>query len=158
MRSHYDLIHRVIEICESQGVTAHYLLDLFTTKRSTARIRVGDGLTALSLHSAPMAGLALAIKHTFDKLVALALLVVTAPILLVTAIAIKLEDGGPVFFAQERVGRNKRRFTMYKLRTMIQGAEAMLAGLEARNERDGAAFKLRDDPRVGRVGRILRKY
>ncbi|MBF4577409.1 sugar transferase [Frondihabitans sp. VKM Ac-2883] len=80
------------------------------------------------------------------------------PLMLVIALVIKSEGSGPVLFRQERVGRDGRRFTMLKFRTMVVDAEARLAALAEQSEGNGVLFKMRDDPRVTRVGRILRKY
>ena len=73
------------------------------------------------------------------------------------AIAVKLDSKGPVLFKQVRVGRDGQPFEIYKLRSMVTDAEARLAELQAQNEADGPLFKMRDDPRITRVGRILRK-
>ena len=96
------------------------------------------------------------IKRAIDLIVASAVLVLAAPFMAIVAIAIKLGDGGPVFFRQERVGLDGRTFRLRKFRTMTVDAEARLADLEAQNERSGPLFKLTSDPRVTRVGRILR--
>lgn len=96
-------------------------------------------------------------KRLMDTSLALFLLVVVLPIVLSAAIAIKLQDGGSVLFRQERVGRNGRRFTLYKLRTMVPDAEHQLDRLMAHNQREGGPlFKLADDPRVTKVGSLLR--
>lgn len=101
--------------------------------------------------------LQLATKRVLDIVVATALLVVTAPVWLAVAVAIKTHDGGPVFFRQERVGYGQRRFRVIKFRTMAPDAEARLAQLAARNmRRGGPLFKAPDDPRVTPVGRFLR--
>ena len=84
-------------------------------------------------------------------------LVLTAPLMAVAAFAIKLTSPGPVLFRQLRVGKNGRPFVFYKLRTMATGAPALRARLRPLNEQTGPVFKMRDDPRVTRVGRILRK-
>lgn len=84
-------------------------------------------------------------------------LVLLSPVFLAIAAAIKLDSPGPVFFVQNRYGLGGRRFRMFKFRTMVADAESRLAALRDRNESDGALFKLRDDPRVTRVGRFLRK-
>jgi lipopolysaccharide/colanic/teichoic acid biosynthesis glycosyltransferase len=83
--------------------------------------------------------------------------VALSPVFAALAIAIKLDSKGPVIFAQERVGLNRRRFRALKFRTMVQNAEALQRELEDRNEADGPVFKIERDPRVTRVGRILRK-
>ena len=85
------------------------------------------------------------------------LLVVVSPVLAAAALAIKLNSPGPAFFAQERYGLNKRRFKMYKLRTMVADAEKQQVALEVRNEATGPVFKIREDPRVTPVGRLLRR-
>lgn len=98
------------------------------------------------------------IKRLFDIFVALAGLVILAPVLIAIAIAIKLDSRGPVFFSQIRAGLNGRPFRMYKLRTMAVDAEARLDGLVDLSELEDPMFKLRDDPRVTRLGRILRRF
>jgi exopolysaccharide biosynthesis polyprenyl glycosylphosphotransferase len=97
-----------------------------------------------------------ALKRAFDVAVASTLLVLTAPIFAVVALLVKLGDGGPVFFRQQRVGQGDSCFTMLKFRTMVVDAEARLAALELDNQRRGPLFKLDVDPRVTRVGRFLR--
>jgi exopolysaccharide biosynthesis polyprenyl glycosylphosphotransferase len=95
-------------------------------------------------------------KRAIDLLLTSLALVLAVPLLLVAALAIKLDDGGPVLFRQRRVGRNGQTFTILKLRTMVLDAEARLDALKEKNERKGPLFKLTSDPRVTRVGRILR--
>jgi exopolysaccharide biosynthesis polyprenyl glycosylphosphotransferase len=97
------------------------------------------------------------VKRAMDLIGGSAGLVLAAPVMLVIAVAIKLSGPGPVIFSQQRFGLNKRRFAMYKFRTMVNGAEALQADLETRNEASGPVFKIRDDPRITRVGRLLRR-
>jgi exopolysaccharide biosynthesis polyprenyl glycosylphosphotransferase len=97
-------------------------------------------------------------KRFFDVTMALIALVITAPVVLVAAILIRIESAGPVFFRQVRVGMNGELFEMIKLRTMCDGADDMKEALLDRNELDGPMFKMRQDPRVTRVGRVLRKF
>ena len=85
-------------------------------------------------------------------------LLVLAPVFIVIAAAIRLDSPGPVFFRQTRVGRDGRRFSMVKFRTMVVDVDRLLADLEDRNEADGLLFKMRADPRVTRTGRVLRRY
>jgi lipopolysaccharide/colanic/teichoic acid biosynthesis glycosyltransferase len=97
-----------------------------------------------------------AFKRGMDIVLAVVLLILTLPVLVDAAIAIKLQDGGPVLFRQERVGKDGKRFVLYKLRSMVPDAEAQLPRLRPSNHRDGPLFKLSNDPRVTRVGRFLR--
>jgi lipopolysaccharide/colanic/teichoic acid biosynthesis glycosyltransferase len=103
-------------------------------------------------------GLAPRLKRALDLAGALALLLATGPIIGLIALAIKWEDGGPVFFRQLRVGKYGQPFWIYKFRSMVPNAEALKAQLMAQNEmRDGILFKIKRDPRVTQVGRIIRK-
>src|SRR5207248_1460125 len=81
-----------------------------------------------------------------------------APIFVLSALAIKIDSRGPVFFSQERMGYNKRRFTMIKFRTMVSGAESRMDEVVHLNEKDGPIFKIKNDPRITRVGKFLRKF
>lgn len=97
-------------------------------------------------------------KRAFDIVFSLAVLVGLSWLFLIIAIAIKVDDPkGPVIFSQTRVGKDGREFRMYKFRSMVADAEARLAELLERNEKTGPVFKLHDDPRVTRMGRVLRK-
>lgn len=113
------------------------------------------------VHSAPIARPAIAYEFTFkralDLVLASAGLILSVPIWLIVIVAIKLESHGPAIFAQERVGLNGRRFRFYKFRSMHVDAERRLAELWHRNEVDGPVFKIRRDPRMTRVGAILRR-
>ncbi|MDB6108597.1 MAG: glycosyl transferase [Pedosphaera sp.] len=99
------------------------------------------------------------VKRTFDIVASLLLLLVLSPVFLLIALVVRLEDGGPVFFAQTRVGRHGQEFKMFKVRSMCHDAEARLATLVAQNKHtEGITFKITDDPRITRVGRWLRKF
>lgn len=99
-----------------------------------------------------------AIKRGFDILVSGIALILLAPLFIVLIILIKKEDGGPTFYSQERIGRNEKPFKMWKFRSMIVNADKMVEQLEEQNEIDGAMFKIKDDPRVTKIGHIIRKY
>ena len=114
-----------------------------------------QGIELLATRSAHPAAASLA-KRVLDLLIAVVALVLVAPVALVVALAVR-RDGGPVFFRQERVGLDGATFRVWKFRTMVTDAEAQIIDLRDRNEADGPLFKLRDDPRVTPVGRILRK-
>lgn len=97
------------------------------------------------------------LKRVLDITVASIAIVLTAPIMLITAILIKLESPGPVIFKQVRVGKDGEHFYCYKFRSMYVDAEQRLRELQAQNEADGPVFKMKRDPRVTRVGRVIRK-
>ena len=96
-------------------------------------------------------------KRIFDVVMCVLALIVLSPVLLVVAIAIKCQDGGPVFFKQERLTKGAKVFGMYKFRSMCVNAEDMLDDLMEQNEMDGPAFKMENDPRVTKIGRFIRK-
>jgi exopolysaccharide biosynthesis polyprenyl glycosylphosphotransferase len=121
-------------------------------------MRETGGLPLLHVEEPTFAGPQRVAKDVIDRLCAAACLLVSTPVFLAAALAVKLDSPGPVFFRQTRVGRDGHRFAMVKFRTMVVGAERLLAGLEERNEADGLLFKLRVDPRVTRTGRMLRRY
>jgi lipopolysaccharide/colanic/teichoic acid biosynthesis glycosyltransferase len=98
------------------------------------------------------------LKRGFDLIVSLLVLVVLLPLWIAIAVAVKLSSRGPVFFADRRVGLGEREFAMLKFRTMYVDAAERQRELESRNEAEGALFKIRDDPRVTRVGRVLRRF
>ena len=97
------------------------------------------------------------IKRFFDICLSVAALVVLSPLLLVIAILIYLEDKGPVIYSQTRIGKDGRAFKLYKFRSMCVDADEKLKDLQKLNERDGPVFKIRDDPRVTKVGKFIRK-
>jgi exopolysaccharide biosynthesis polyprenyl glycosylphosphotransferase len=119
-------------------------------------IRPVEGLPLLYVEEPTLSGLAWLVKNLIDRLVALIGLVMTLPLFLAIAIAIRVSDPGPVFFRQARVGREGRTFRVWKFRTMYTDAEDRVAELVDQNEGDGLLFKIRNDPRVFPVGRFLR--
>jgi exopolysaccharide biosynthesis polyprenyl glycosylphosphotransferase len=157
IKSQYMQIEAAVMLLEEQGITTHLLSDLFPQKLARSQPTDFDGVPIVSLHSAPLFSWRTEAKRIFDFVVATLMLLISAPFLLVVAIAIKLESEGPVFFVQERVGLNKRRFRMLKFRTMQRDAEARMKDIEHLNEKTGPIFKIRNDPRVTSIGRWLRR-
>ena len=156
IKSCYSEIQRIIEQCERAGVQSRYSPDVFRTTIASARLDTSDRQPAVAMHVVPDDH-RLIIKRATDITGAVVGLVLTAPLLGVIAIAIKLTSRGPVLFMQERYGWRKRRFHMLKFRTMVTDAEALQVTLEGRNEALGPVFKIRDDPRVTALGRFLRR-
>lgn len=97
------------------------------------------------------------LKRLMDIICSMSALIVLAPILIVVDILIKIESKGPVIFSQERVGINNKKFKMYKFRSMVVNAEDMKEKLEKQNERKGPMFKIKNDPRITKIGRFIRK-
>ncbi len=158
LKSYYDETIRIIACCEEQGIRVHVLADLFETRMTHSRVRYFADQPLITVASHEMYGVPALAKRAMDILGATALLVLLSPIYAATALAVSLSSHGPVFFSQERVGLNKKRFLVHKFRTMITDAEYRQGALEAVNEANGPAFKIRKDPRVTTVGKFLRKF
>ncbi len=117
----------------------------------------GEGVPLFELRPPLLSGVAWATKRVFDLVVALLLVVVGTPLWLLVAAAIKLDSRGPVLYVDRRIGVGEREFGMLKFRTMVAEAADLQPELESENEASGALFKIRDDPRLTRVGRVLRR-
>jgi exopolysaccharide biosynthesis polyprenyl glycosylphosphotransferase len=148
---------KVVLACEEEGVRIRLMADLFTVNVARMTLDGFDGLPLLTLEPVAQEEWQLLVKRMADVAVSVLLLPIVLPVMAVIAAAIRLDSPGPVFFRQERVGQSKRRFLLFKFRTMVDGGERLQASLEALNEADGPVFKIADDPRVTRVGRFLRR-
>jgi exopolysaccharide biosynthesis polyprenyl glycosylphosphotransferase len=157
IKSQYSHIETVLNLLEEQGIMVHLFSDPFPHQLARSRPSEFAGAPLLSLHSAPPTTWRTEIKRLIDIAVASVALVVLAPLLALTALLIKLDSKGPVFFVQERVGFNKRRFRMFKFRTMMSDAEARMKDIEHLNEKSGPIFKIKNDPRITKVGKWLRR-
>jgi exopolysaccharide biosynthesis polyprenyl glycosylphosphotransferase len=131
------------------------LLDVAGPRTS---VRAAAGLPLLYVDHPDLSGLRQVVKGMFDKVAAVAALILLAPLLLTIALTIRLEDGGPALFRQVRVGRDGKPFRLYKFRTMVVEAEQQKALLAAQNEGTGVLFKIRDDPRITKTGARLRRW
>jgi exopolysaccharide biosynthesis polyprenyl glycosylphosphotransferase len=142
-----------------EGSGAEIVVDPGLMEITGPRLQVHtiDGFPMLRLAEPTFQGAARTVKAITDRLGAALLLVLLSPVMLVVAIAVAL-DGGPVFFRQQRIGRSGEAFTMLKFRSMVVDADWMRAELAEQNQGAGPLFKLHDDPRVTRVGRVLRRY
>jgi exopolysaccharide biosynthesis polyprenyl glycosylphosphotransferase len=157
IKSQYSQIEAAITQLEEQGIMVHMFTDHFPHRLARSHASEFEGAPLLSLHSAPPVTWRTEMKRMLDIAVGSALLILLAPLIALAALAIKLDSEGPVFFIQERVGFNKRRFRMIKFRTMCIDAEARMHELEHLNEKSGPIFKITNDPRTTRVGKWLRK-
>jgi exopolysaccharide biosynthesis polyprenyl glycosylphosphotransferase len=129
--------------------------DLLTQR---AEYVAGQGVPLFELRPPVFAGLDWAVKRAFDLVVSLAIVLVLLPVWLVIALAVKLDSPGPIFYRDRRVGLGEREFGMFKFRSMYTDAGERQAALEEANEASGPLFKIKDDPRVTKVGRFLRRY
>ncbi len=151
------LLQPLITLCEEGGTTLRLVASLAVLDWSRAAVDSLGGQPVLTISSGPPDSLRLVAKRMIDLSIAGLGLLLFAPLFLLIAIAIKLDSQGPAFFSQERVGLNRRRFRALKFRTMIKDADLMQPDLESLNEAEGPVFKIQDDPRVTRLGRILRR-
>ncbi len=156
VRSCYETIQGLADLCLGVGVSMRMVADLFPLQLATSRVHNLEGVPMLSLTMVSENTTQLAVKRMADFFGALLLLIALSPLLLTVAAVIRVTSPGPVFFRQERVGRNQRKFKMIKFRSMVVDAEARKAVLK--NEADGPIFKMKNDPRVTPIGRFIRKY
>jgi exopolysaccharide biosynthesis polyprenyl glycosylphosphotransferase len=147
----------VVRACERKNVSAHIVPDLF--QMSLSRVDVDDlgGVPLVGVRDVGFGQRVRTVKRVVDIIGAALALTLGAPCLGLIAAAIRLDSPGPAIFRQTRVGANGKAFEMYKFRSMYEGAEEQLAEIRDLNEVNGPIFKIRDDPRVTRVGRILRR-
>jgi exopolysaccharide biosynthesis polyprenyl glycosylphosphotransferase len=154
-----EILGAALNMCDERGVDV--LLPLPPTVPSRSRVEIAnvDGYEAplLGLRRTPSGEVRLALKRVIDIAGVLAMLLVALPILLVVSIAIKATSAGPILFRQVRAGRNGRKFTMFKFRSMCIDAEAKRDALQHLNEMSGPVFKIRKDPRVTKVGAFIRR-
>ena len=143
-----------------EGTSAELVLSSRLTDVAGPRIhfRPVDGLPLIHVEIPRFEGGRHALKRTLDIVTTSCALLFLLPVLAVIAVLIKLDSAGPVLFRQERCGRNGQTFRMIKFRSMVQTAEDDLAGLLDQNEASGVLFKIRNDPRITKIGRVLRKY
>src|SRR5215475_1164526 len=157
VRSFYERSSQIAGLCEQHGIFMRFDPELFNLKIARARADELDGTAHITAHASLLDGWPTLLKRAFDLAVSFSLLVILSPILLAVAVLVKLTSPGPILFRQERVGFNKRRFLMNKFRTMVPNAEKLLPQLEKLNEATGPVFKIKNDPRITAVGRILRR-
>ncbi len=154
----YEKIGEIISMCGRYGVKVSVIPAYSDFIPSIPTIEHVGKIKLINVRRSPSRGILWSIvKRTMDISIALVGLVLASPIMLVTALAIRFESAGPVIFRQIRVGKNGKNFQMYKFRSMYQDAEERLKDLEAQNEADGPVFKIVNDPRITRVGRVIRK-
>ena len=157
VRSHYQQAAYIASICEEHGIIVRFVSDIFNPKIAHTIIQQFDGHSIITFYTGNMQGGGVILKRVIDIVVSLLLIIALLPIMLITAILIKYTSEGPVLFVQKRLGLNKHHFGVYKFRTMYSGAEKKQAELEHLNEVKGPVFKIKNDPRITSLGKLLRK-
>ncbi len=156
-RINEDTAKAIAAICNETGVIFRLQSSVSPLDPVDFQLKTFNSPKELTLIDAPSNSLSLLLKSMADIYFTLLALIFASPVFLLLAILIRIDSKGPVFFKQERIGLRGRKFKLYKFRTMIVDAEKQLAKLQAKNEADGPVFKIKHDPRITRVGRILRK-
>ncbi len=149
---------KLIELAEKMGVRIFVMPNLYSPGVARVRPTYINGLPAMIYRSEPESPIPLLLKSILDRIGAAIGLIFTAPFVLVTAAIVKLDSRGPVFFRQTRLGLNGKPFKLFKFRTMCSDAETRKDSLLGENEMSGPVFKIKADPRVTRIGRVLRKF
>jgi exopolysaccharide biosynthesis polyprenyl glycosylphosphotransferase len=152
------LVETIVRRCEEEGIIVRVRTQAFDLQFAKSYVDELEGLPVVTIRSGPEDDWQLFAKRLIDILGSAALLLVLAPVFAVVACLIHMDSPGPVFFSQERIGFNKRRFRLMKFRTMLDGADAQQATLEHLNEADGPVFKIKSDPRITRIGKFLRRF
>jgi exopolysaccharide biosynthesis polyprenyl glycosylphosphotransferase len=153
-----ETVLEIVEAAHKKGVRVRLAPDATELLVQRGEYVPGEGTPLFELRPPVLTGWDWAVKRTFDVVVSALVLVLGLPIWTVLALAVKLTSRGPVLYVDRRIGVGEREFGMLKFRTMVADAPARQAELERSNEAGGALFKIRDDPRVTRVGRVLRRF
>ncbi len=152
------LVISLVEGARAAGIDVRVVPDLYDGLAWNAPVEYIGQFPTIPLHRRDFPLGAFLFKRMLDMSLSILALTVASPIMLAIAIAIRLDSEGPIFYRAQRIGRKGRTFTCFKFRTMVTNADKLKADLEHMNEREGVLFKIANDPRITRVGRILRKY
>jgi len=150
-------LSRMVTFCRKCGIIIRYFSGSLDSIKALSEDMSFEDDSVFTLYPGPVGAHFLIGKRIIDIVGSVLLLIILSPLLALAAVLVKATSPGPVFFVQERMGLNRRRFRLYKFRTMCQGAEQKLSELEHLNEISGPVFKMADDPRLTRIGKLLRK-
>jgi exopolysaccharide biosynthesis polyprenyl glycosylphosphotransferase len=157
MRSLHSHASQIAALCEQQGITLRSLPNMFDLKLARSRVEDFGGDSVVTHYTGSPEGWPVLVKRMLDFAASLFLILLLLPVFAIAALLIKLTSRGPVLFVQKRLGLNKRRFSIYKFRTMVPDAERKLSEIQHLNEVSGPVFKITNDPRMTPMGRFLRK-
>jgi exopolysaccharide biosynthesis polyprenyl glycosylphosphotransferase len=152
-----DCFDEVLAVCREQGIKTRVAADIFPAKISKVSMEFVENIPVITFSTTPDQAFSLFIKRAIDATISAILLVVLMPFMLLIGLLVKLTSKGPIIYRQVRCGLYGRRFVLHKFRSMRDGAEDVLWEIKHLNEMDGPVFKMRNDPRVTPLGRILRK-
>jgi exopolysaccharide biosynthesis polyprenyl glycosylphosphotransferase len=156
-RPNLDLLDKILELCSEQGIRARLAADFFPAKVTNLSMEFLENIPVITFSSAPEHPPSLLVKRILDIAISAVLLAVSLPFLVIFGLLVKLTSKGPIIYRQVRCGLYGRTFVLYKIRSMYEGAEDVLWEIKHLNEMAGPVFKMRNDPRVTPLGRILRK-
>lgn len=157
-RSGLDKIEKHVLLCEEIGIKASITADFYSHKLAKGSYEEIQGWPLLAFTPYPRIEEWFVLKRAFDIAFSSTVLLLSAPVFALVSVAIKLGSSGPVFFKQTRCGMNGRKFNLLKFRTMVANADNMKSSIQHLNEMSGPVFKAKNDPRLTRVGKALRKY
>ena len=155
--SNHQRILDIVQQCDGRGVRVRVVPDLFQMSLSSVDVDDLGGIPLIGLRAPSLSGANMLVKRTFDLALGIPIAIVMSPLLAIISLLIELDSPGPLLFRQTRVGLHGRSFQCYKFRSMRRGAEEEVDQLRDRNEASGPLFKIKDDPRRTRVGRLLRR-
>lgn len=156
-RPSLEFLDPILELCKEQGIRTRVAADFFPAKVTNLSMEFLENIPVITFSSAPEHAFSLLIKRVLDVVISAALLVILFPFFVIIGTLVKLTSNGPVIYRQTRCGLYGRKFTLYKIRSMWDGAEDVLWEIKHLNEMDGPVFKMRNDPRITPLGRFLRK-
>jgi exopolysaccharide biosynthesis polyprenyl glycosylphosphotransferase len=152
------VVKEVMERARDHGIDFRVVPDLYDGLAWNSKIEYIGQFPTIPLHRGHVPEIALVMKRLIDIVVSILALVILSPILLAIAIAVRLDSPGPVLYASERIGKKTRVFKCFKFRTMVRDGDRRRGEILHMNERQGILFKMTNDPRITRMGRLLRKY
>lgn len=154
----HDVLARMVAELRATDIDVHISAGLFEVLTSRVLVSEISGVPLITVRGISLSNTSLFIKRVFDLVVASLMVLLGLPVWVLLTVAVMVSNGGPILYAQERVGRHGHRFSMYKFQSMYSGSDDRLAELGAINEATGPLFKMKDDPRVTPLGRWLRKF
>ncbi len=154
----HPTIQQLLQLCEQHELRAQIVPDYFHLTRNQIQVEDFNGIPLLSTRELSIQGWNYIVKRTTDLLLSVVAGLVAGPLMLLIALAIRLDSPGPIIYTQTRIGKNGKPFPCYKFRSMVVDAEARKQEIAAFNEASGPLFKMRDDPRQTRVGRFIRRF